>query len=112
MCTTDLMASSAIARLCSRSTPNAVCSIGVERPGGLGVGLLLRPPLVLGELARPGTGDVDLVEQVQLHAAVAPLSGCSKLQTTDRLFEHSLRGRCAAVKPGRAGRTRPGQTGL
>src|SRR5439155_15908037 len=32
MCTTDLMASSAAARLVSRSTPNAVCSMGVERP--------------------------------------------------------------------------------
>ena len=39
---------------------------------GLGVGLLLRPPLVLGELTGPGAGDVDLVEQVQLQGLQPP----------------------------------------
>ena len=39
---------------------------------GFGVGLLLGPPLVFGELAGPGPGDVDLVEQVQLQGLQPP----------------------------------------
>src|SRR5207302_5533889 len=51
---------------------------------GLGVGLLLGPPLVLGELTGPGAGDVDLVEQVQLQGRQPPyleLTVCSTMQT-------------------------------